>query len=183
MDMARTLDSGVRPLDKAKPRPKAARIWWVVHQWTGLKLSLFMTFILFTGTLAVLSAEIDWVLQPSLRVAPSTVEGPVAWADIAENASGYPGVSKVTYINAPTASAFAAKVTVENKNGELFFLHAHPTTGEIQGTGPWAGAQRVLRNMHRHLNLPTWLGVPIVTSLAFLLLITLVTSFFVYKKW
>ena len=183
MDMARTLDSGVRPLDKAKPRPKAARIWWVVHQWTGLKLSLFMTFILFTGTLAVLSAEIDWVLQPSLRVAPSTVEGPVAWADIAENASEYPGVSKVTYINAPTASAFAAKVTVENKNGELFFLHAHPTTGEIQGTGPWAGAQRVLRNMHRHLNLPTWLGVPIVTSLAFLLLITLVTSFFVYKKW
>ena len=72
MDMARTLDSGVRPLDKAKPRPKAARIWWVVHQWTGLKLSLFMTFILFTGTLAVLSAEIDWVLQPSLRVAPSS---------------------------------------------------------------------------------------------------------------
>ena len=59
MEMARTLDSGVRPLDKAKPRPKAARIWWVVHQWTGLKLSLFMTFILFTGTLAVLSAEID----------------------------------------------------------------------------------------------------------------------------
>ena len=52
----------------------------VVHQWTGLKLSLFMTFILFTGTLAVLSAEIDWVLQPSLRVAPSTVEGPVACA-------------------------------------------------------------------------------------------------------
>ncbi|MBO6767396.1 MAG: PepSY domain-containing protein [Erythrobacter sp.] len=181
MEMARDIDSGM-PV-RAKPAPKAARTWWKVHQWVGLKLSLFMTFILFTGTLAVLSAEIDWLVQPSLRVAPSSVEGPIAWAQIAENARDYPGVAKVNYIGAPTASAFASKVTVEDEAGDLFFLHAHPTTGEIQGTGPWVDAHRVLRNMHRHLNLPTWLGVPIVSSLAFLLLISLVTSFVVYKKW
>lgn len=181
MDMARGIERGAPA--RAKPAPKAARTWWRVHQWVGLKLSLFMTFILFTGTLAVMSAEIDWLLQPSLRVAPSSVEGPVAWAAIAENARGYPGVAKANYISAPTASAFAAKVMVENEAGDLFFLHAHPTTGEIQGTGPWVGAQRVLRNMHRHLNLPTWLGVPIVSSLAFILLISLVTSLVVYKKW
>ena len=46
-----------------------------MHQWVGLKLSLFLTFILFTGTLAVVSHEIDWLLQPSLRVAPTSVEG------------------------------------------------------------------------------------------------------------
>ena len=67
--------------------------------------------------------------------------------------------------------------------GSLAFLHAHPTTGEIQGEGPWVGAARILRNMHRHLNLPVWLGVPIVPSLAFLLLVSLVSSFVVYKKW
>lgn len=181
MDMARGIESGVHV--RAKPAPKSARTWWKVHQWVGLKISLFMTFILFTGTLAVMSAEIDWLLQPSLRVAPSSVEGPVAWAEIAENAMEYPGVAKATAIDAPTASAFAAKVTVENEAGDLFFLHAHPSTGEIRGTGPWVGAQRVLRNMHRHLNLPVWIGVPIVSSLAFLLLVTLVTSFVVYKKW
>ncbi|WP_240624589.1 PepSY-associated TM helix domain-containing protein [Aurantiacibacter odishensis] len=181
MEMARDFAGASRP--SAKPAPKAARTWWKVHQWVGLKLSLFMTFILFTGTLAVVSAEIDWLLQPSLRVAPSSVEGPVAWAEIAENAAAYPGVAEATYINAPTASAFAAKVTVEDIEGNTFFLHAHPTTGEIQGTGPWVGAHRVLRNMHRHLNLPVWLGVPIVSSLAILLLISLVTSFVVYKKW
>ena len=181
MEMARGIDSGT-PV-RAKPAPKAARTWWKVHQWVGLKLSLFMTFILFTGTLAVLSAEIDWLIQPSLRVAPSTVEGPIAWAEIAENARNYPGVAKVNSIGAPTASAFASKVTVEDEAGDLFFLHAHPTTGKIQGTGPWVGVQRVLRNMHRHLNLPVKYGVPIVSSLAFLLLVTLVTSFVVYKKW
>ncbi|WP_390550326.1 PepSY-associated TM helix domain-containing protein [Qipengyuania sp. MTN3-11] len=171
------------PIAGARAVPKPARTWWTIHQWVGLKLSLFMTFILFTGTLAVMSAEIDWLLQPSLRVSPVSVEGPVAWAEIAENAARHPGVAKANRIDAPTASAFAAKVTVENGAGDLFFLHAHPTTGEITGTGPWVGAQRVLRNMHRHLNLPVWIGVPIVSSLAFLLLVSLVSSFIVYKKW
>ena len=164
-------------------RKKAARTWWKVHQWVGLKISLFMTFVLFTGTLAVVSAELDWLLEPSMRVAPSSVEGPVAWADIAASAARQPGVAKVSAIGAPVASAFAAQVTVERDDGSLAFVYAHPSTGEIQGHGSWVNAGRVLRNMHRHLNLPVKYGVPIVSSLAFLLLVSLVTSFVVYKKW
>jgi len=182
MNVARTIDRGdTKP--RAKPAPKAARKWWSVHQWVGLKLSLFMTFILFTGTLAVVSHEIDWLLQPDLRVAPSSVEGPVAWNAIAENAARKPGAVKLLTIEAPVASAFAARVRIERPDGSLAYLYAHPTSGEIQGSGPWAGAQRILRNMHRHLNIPTVIGVPIVSSLGFLLLVTLVTSFVVYKKW
>lgn len=162
---------------------KASRVWWQVHQWVGLKLSLFMTFICLTGTLAVVSAEIDWLLQPDFRVSPWGVEGPVVWADIAGNAAQYPGVERVSSIEAPVASAFAARVTIEHADGTLGFLYAHPSTGEIRGEGPWVGAARVLRNMHRHLNLPVKYGVPIVGSLAFLLLVSLATSFVVYKKW
>lgn len=181
MDMARDLaaTAGAYPLKKRK----TSRLWWTVHQWVGLKLSLFMAFIMLTGTLAVVSNEIDWVLQPSLRVAPASAEGPVAWASIAENAARHPGVAEVWSMEAPTASAFAVKVTVTDTRGDLFYLHAHPATGAIQGEGPWVGAQRVLRNMHRHLNLPTSIGVPIVAFLGFLLLVSLVTSLVVYKKW
>ncbi|OZB14996.1 MAG: hypothetical protein B7X55_10340 [Rhodobacterales bacterium 34-62-10] len=39
MDMVRGMDGG-SPV-RAKPAPKAARAWWAVHQWVGLKLSLF----------------------------------------------------------------------------------------------------------------------------------------------
>lgn len=172
-----------RPPAAPKAVPKRARLWWNVHQWVGLKVSLFLTFILFTGTLAVVSHEIDWLLQPSLRVAPSSVEGPVAWVEIARSAADHPATAKVQSIEAPTAAAFAAQVVIERDDGTLAFLNAHPTTGEIQGAAPWVGAARVLRNMHRHINLPTWIGVPIVSSLAFLLLVSLVTSFVVYKKW
>ncbi len=181
MNMARDLaaSTGARPAKK----PKTSRIWWTVHQWVGLKLSLFMAFIMFTGTLAVVSHEIDWLLQPSLRVAPTSAQGPVQWAAIAQNAADHPGVAEVWSMEAPTASAFAVKVTVKDAGGNLFYLHAHPATGAIQGEGPWVGAQRVLRNMHRHLNLPTKIGVPIVAFLGFLLLVSLVTSLVVYKKW
>lgn len=167
----------------AKPR-KAARIWWSVHQWVGLKLSLFLAFICLTGTLAVVSEEIDWLLQPDLRVSPATVEGPVAWARIAEKAQNDPAARRVISIEAPVASAFASKIMIESaEGGELAYLYAHPTTGEIQGLGPWVGAARVLRNTHRHLNLPIWIGVPVVCSLAFLLLVAFATSFVIYKKW
>jgi uncharacterized iron-regulated membrane protein len=181
MDMARDLAATADsyPLKKRK----TSRLWWTVHQWVGLKLSLFMAFIMLTGTLAVVSNEIDWVLQPSLRLAPASAEGPVAWASIAENAAHHPGVAEVWSMEAPTASAFAVKVTVTDTRGDLFYLHAHPATGAIQGEGPWVGAQRVLRNIHRHLNLPVRIGVPIVAFLGFLLLISLVTSLVVYKKW
>lgn len=44
-------------------------------------------------------------------------------------------------------------------------------------------AQTILRRLHRHLFLPTAIGVPIVSSLSILLAISLITSFVVYKKW
>lgn len=181
MDMTRDLvvSDGV---SRAK-KHKTSRIWWTVHQWVGLKLSLFMAFIMFTGTLAVVSHEIDWVLQPSLRVAPASAQGPTQWATIAGNAARHPRVAEVWSMEAPVASAFAVKVTVKDAAGDLFYLHAHPVTGAIQGEGPWVGAQRLLRNMHRHLNLPTKIGVPIVAFLGILLLISLITSLVVYKKW
>jgi len=181
MELSRDLPAAAQASPAGKR--KASRLWWTVHQWAGLKLSLFMAFIMFTGTLAVVSHEIDWLLQPSLRVAPASAEGPVEWARIAENAALHPGVAQVWSMEAPTASAFAVKITVENAAGELFYLHAHPATAAIQGEAPWAGAQRILRNMHRHLNLPTRIGVPIVAFLGFLLLVSLVTSLVVYRKW
>jgi uncharacterized iron-regulated membrane protein len=162
---------------------KNARLWWQVHQWVGFKLSLLLAFIFLTGTLAVFSSEIDWLLNPSLRVSPASVGGSPDWEKIAVNASNHPGVARVNYIGEPTASAFAVRVAVDYTDGNLGYLHAHPVTGAIQGQTGFVDAQRILRNMHRHLNLPAKYGIPIVTALSFLMLVTLVTSFVVYKKW
>lgn len=165
-----------------KPR-KASRLWWHVHQWVGFKLAIFMSFICLTGTLAVVSHEIDWLIQPSLRVAPSSVAAGTDWARVYDGARNWRPEAKVQYLSAPVASAFAATAVIEYPDETLKILHIHPTTGHVQGEATWVGAQRVLRNMHRHVNLPTKYGVPLVSLLSLLLLVSVVTSFWVYKKW
>ncbi len=47
------------------------RLWFDLHSWIGLKLSLFMTFVCLTGTLATVSQEIDWLVFPEARVTPT----------------------------------------------------------------------------------------------------------------
>lgn len=169
--------------EKPTRRRKTGRLWWLVHHWVGFKLALLMSFIFLTGTLAVVSNEIDWLVQPSLRVSPSSVGSEPNWEEIVASATTYPGIQQIQGIGEPTASAFAARVAVIWDDGHYGFLHIHPTTGVVQGEAPWVGAQRILRNMHRHLNLPVWIGVPIVCMIAFLLLVSLASSLMVYKKW
>lgn len=168
---------------RARPRKKAARVWWEVHQWAGLKFSILLSFILLTGTLATLSHEIDWLLRPAMRVDPSTVGAEVNWAAVARTAATEAGAGRVISLEGPVDPWFAAAAILEAPDGGLSFVYAHPATGEFQGTGHWVSAQRILRNMHRHLMMPIPIGVPIVTSLSLLLAVSLVTSFVVYKKW
>lgn len=160
-----------------------AKLWWTVHQWAGLKLALFMTFVMFTGTLAVFSHEIDWLLRPALRVAPASVTGPTDWAAVAEGAASALPSAKITRIEAPIGRGFAAQVSAITAADELIYIYVHPTTGTVQGQGSYVGAQVILRRMHRHLLLPVDIGVPIVSSLALLLAVTLGTAFVVYKRW
>ncbi|RRN64336.1 PepSY domain-containing protein [Caulobacter sp. 602-1] len=164
-------------------KPKASRLWWSVHQWVGLKLSILLAFVFLTGTIAVFSHEIDWVLRPALRVDPATVHGPLAWSAAARNVAALRPKARILLLDAPIDRGFALTATIQNPDGVRAFVYLHPSTGAVQGEGSWVGAQRILRNMHRHLNLPTPIGVPIVSSLSILLLVSVGTSFVVYKKW
>ncbi|MDO8902782.1 MAG: PepSY-associated TM helix domain-containing protein [Phenylobacterium sp.] len=178
-----TLDQDSPSLAKPRQRKKASRIWWEVHQWAGLKFSILLSFILLTGTLATLSHEIDWLLRPAMRVSPASVASEVNWAAVAKTAAAQAGEGRVISLEAPTDPWFAATAVMENAEGGLYFVYAHPVTGALKGHGHWVSAQRILRNMHRHLMMPIAIGVPIVSSLSLLLAISLVTSFVVYKKW
>lgn len=172
-----------RPAVVARPRRKASRVWWTVHQWVGLKLAIFASFVFLTGTIAVFSAEIDWLLRPALRVDAATVTGPMDWAGVARSVAAHAPDNRIQSLEAPLDRGFAAVATVKRPDGALAFVYAHPSTGAVQGDGHWVGAKRILRNMHRHLFMPVDIGVPIVSIVAVLLLVSLMTSFVVYKKW
>ncbi|WP_332913791.1 PepSY domain-containing protein [Algoriphagus boritolerans] len=43
------------------------KILFQVHSWIGIKLSILFFIVCFSGTLATLSNEMDWLYYPGLR--------------------------------------------------------------------------------------------------------------------
>ena len=56
----------------AKPRKKksARRRLYDLHTWVGFHLAVIMAVVLFTGTFATVSNELDWLTQHDMRVSP-----------------------------------------------------------------------------------------------------------------
>lgn len=167
---------------KAAAGRQKRSIWWRVHQWAGLKVGLFMTFILATGTIATLSHEIDWLLTPEMRVASQA--GPhVSFGTLVASARAAAGDARLERVSAPVGQGFAAEAIALTRNGDRFRIQLDPWTAEIRGITPWFNAQRLLRELHRHLMLPVKWGLPFVAALSLPLLASVISAPFVYKKW
>lgn len=167
--------------DRRAARPGRS-LWWVVHSWAGLKISIFMTFVLFTGTLAVFAHELDWMVTPPMRVAPQP-QPYASWGEIAEAAQAFAPEGRLQTIYAPIDPWFASEVWLDTGDRFVKRVYVNPYTAEVTGTAGWANIHRFLRNTHRHLMLPIPWGVPIVSSLSFILLASLVTGLVTYKKF
>lgn len=168
----------MQPVKQAKQRS----IWWRVHSWAGLKLSIFLTFILATGTLAVFAHEIDWLVTPAMRVAQQ--DRPIAsWGAIAHAAAQAEPAGRLQMVHAPLDPWFAVEAWVDMGKGAPRRVYIDPWEARVTGTHGWANVHRFLRQVHRHLMLPTRIGIPIVSSLSLLLLASLVTGIVTYKKW
>lgn len=160
---------------------KGRSAWWWVHHWLGLKLAIFMTFVLATGTLATLSNEIDWLVDPAQRVTPQ--DAPTAsWGDWAAAVKAAEPEATLQYLAAPLDPWFAARVVIERPDGGLRIAYVDPWTSEVQGVHGWFNINRFLRNTHRHLMMPVDIGVPIVGSMALVLLVSMITGLVTYKK-
>lgn len=177
--------AGAGAASKAAPSvkaPKKRSIWWRLHQWAGLQMSLFLVLVFVTGTLAVFSYELDWMARPAMWAAPTSAEDRVSWGAVGEAASAHAPDAEILNVYGPIHPAATFDVVMRGDDGP-FHVYVHPRTGEVTGTGPWPGFQRFLRNTHRHLMIPVKWGVSLVSLAAVFLAFSLVTSFWVYKKW
>lgn len=156
--------------------------WFKFHSWVGYKLSILICFTLITGTIAVFSHEIDWLTNSAMRVDSDTVNE-VNWPVIYHNARELQPDKHFLHIKAPLEPWFAAEVVyfeTERSWNRYFF---HPSTGEFLGEGRWYNWQRFFRMAHRHLMVPTKIGVTIVGALGFLMMISLITALVIYRRW
>ena len=159
------------------------RLWFTAHSWLGLKLSLLMTFILATGTVAVFSYEIDWLITPEMRATARVTGDSVAWGAAFDTMRReYPEYRPLNFSRFQD-DWFALQMLAQGPAGELVRIWFNPSDGEALGVTPFFNAQRLFRELHRHLMLPLRIGIPLVTFLAFPLLVSLVAGFVVYKKF
>ncbi|MEM7364770.1 MAG: PepSY-associated TM helix domain-containing protein [Pseudomonadota bacterium] len=163
---------------------KLRRVMFEFHSWLGLKLSILMTFILVTGTLAVFSYELDWLFNPQMRAFPPDNDAMVSWATLYDSAAAaYPDGTISAIRRSAKGTWWASQVTARTPSGNLARIWIDPYTGTYQGATGWFNIQRFLRQAHRHLMMPTNIGIPIVTILSFPLLIAIISGLMVYKQF
>ena len=176
-----SLDSSAATLAVAKPRTSARKLWFALHSWIGMKLCILLSFIFCTGTLAVMAAEIDWLIEPAMRVTPQ--ERQASWGEMLAAAErAHPGL-RLRSLSAPHGERFAAEALMRQGNGELLRVWVNPHTAQVTGQSSWWSAQRWLRDTHRNLMLPPRFGVPLVAMMSIPLLLMLASSLFIYKRW
>ncbi|MEM6542230.1 MAG: PepSY-associated TM helix domain-containing protein, partial [Bacteroidota bacterium] len=94
-----------------------------IHGWLGLNTGLLLFVICFSGTFATLSNEIDWLLNPEIRVKEK--EAPIAWDAMYTNlVQAYPTGQIITLMEQKNSFTevgdyFAAAALVREPSGEL----------------------------------------------------------------
>lgn len=153
-----------------------------MHAWVGLKLSLCLFVILFSGTLAVLSNEIDWLADPAMRAEPAAGTS-ASWGTIAANAQAAVPGGHIDLIERGPDPWFATVVVMQASDGHRRRVLVDPATGAVNRVASFGSAQRFLRDFHRRFMLPVAIGLPIVTAFALLMGASLVTGVISYKKF
>lgn len=156
------------------------RQWFIIHSWAGFAFAGLLLLICVTGALAAVSYEIQYLSDDKYRAIEAR-PGPVAWQQLESNLSQrYPSSywlgAKVH--NQPYLAGQARLMTPDG----FRFVFFDPASGQLLGEGGWGQLSRFLRNIHMYLSMGK-IGKYIVTLNSLLLLLSLVSSFYVYRKW
>lgn len=180
---AATKDQSERAaVSKVAARKKSQRKrLYELHSWVGFHLALLMSVILFTGTIATISNEIDWIFQHDMRVMPG--EERVSWSKMDQSIRNYAPDRNISSIQSMGGDYLAHRARVIDQFGNQSFVHVNQWTGEVTGeTHPFT-VQRFFRDLHRYLFIPNVIALPIVCSMAFVLLISLYTGLKTSRNW
>lgn len=164
------------------------RRWFELHSWIGIITGLMMFLICWSGTVAVLSHEIDWLLDGRQRVAGADMSAPspAAWGTWADSIrAAYPDAQSVT-LHAPLSKGFAAQAVLDTPKQSMKRVFLDPATGQVLGESSYFNVQRFFRSLHMSLfdlgSERSW-GYWFVAAFAPLLLISSVAPLIFYRRW
>ena len=161
--------------------PTPRRKLFDLHSWCGFNLCAFMCLVVFTGTIAVISDEIDWLIHPEMRAhgQPENID----WGAMQAAVHEFADQDTLMSLSAGEEGYFNYRATMFKPSGTRYFLYIDPVKNEIVGTSSALTVQRFFRDLHRYLFMPSYLGLPLVTTMAVALLVSLYTGLKTVRNW
>ena len=157
------------------------RTWFRIHSFTGVITGLLLFVVCWSGTVATLAHELDWLVTPAARTAEA--HEVVDWdAVLAGVRSRYPE-AQVSWLVAPRYSHSAVEAVVEPAGGPWRRLYVNPVNGVVQGESSYLTVQRFFRSFHRRLFLPNPWGVYLVALFSVTLMVSVIAALNFYKRW
>lgn len=187
MATADLLQATEKPLTVRRKSNRSA-LWLAMHGWLGLPVWAFMFFVCLTGSVATVSEEIIWVINPAARAAaPSAAAQKLTYDQIVARVKAQQPEAYVSAISIPVKDMFAWHVRIDRPGGNFVLLYVNPYTGDIQGEMAGFDLRQFLRALHGWLLVPFTnmhsLGWYVVSALSIPLLGSLITGLVVYKKF
>ena len=106
------------------------RTFFSIHSWIGIQFSILFFIVCFSGTIATLSNELDWLFTPGMRVSPQETLAPRN--EIRDRIEEqYPG-GEIVYWTSP-GPAYLADIVYVVKEVVRTYVFVNPHTGLIQG--------------------------------------------------
>ncbi|MEP0710773.1 PepSY-associated TM helix domain-containing protein [Algoriphagus sp.] len=155
------------------------KVFFDIHSWIGIKLSILFFIVCFSGTIATLSHEMDWLFIPEMRAEEQNVRASKNQI-ILNLRAAYPN-GTFTYW-AASEEPYLCDIIYVVQDEKQVYAFANPYTGVIQGHASIT-FQRFFRDLHYYLFIPFQVGHFTVLIFSFLLLISLTTALLFYKKW
>ena len=160
------------------------RDWFRVHSWIGVVAGLLLFVICWSGTVATVSHEIDWLLNPAQRVGAIAADTPRAsWGRLQATVQQTHPDAQIEWMHAPRHARFAAEVVVKTPQAQRLRLYLHPVTAALQGQSTFFNVQRFFRSLHMGLFLPYPISTYLVCAFGILLLISTLAPLWFYKRW
>jgi len=169
------------------PRFPSRKRLFAIHGWLGLNLGLLLYAICLSGTLAVFTPEIDWLMDPVRAVSPSADMERASWGEIeAVVRRAYPHALIRGYLRGDHARA-ADSVLIHHPPADTRIIFVDPYRRIVTGQRTFLDLKSFLRIFHKQFYLvPTTIGFHgtfLVGVFALVLLGSVLTGLFVFKHW
>lgn len=160
------------------------KTWFRVHSFTGVITGLLLFIICWSGTFAVISHELDWLVTPEAKSKSSfSNQHELDWQGIYEAAKTAHPELTLNWIERPLYSHSAAQVVANLPDQEYVRIYVDPVSMDVLGYRSYVNIQRFFRSFHMNLFIPNRVGSYIVMFFAVTMLISAIAALCFYSHW